>query len=63
MRISEFVTVNPEIYVIGIPEGGWLRIKGMRIELGGPHPVALFRGGEPRRVLQAGDDLGFLLRN
>jgi dipeptidase E len=43
-RLAEFAAVNPEVPVLGLPEGDWLRVSGARIELKGPHEAVWFRG-------------------
>ncbi|MFC4273913.1 dipeptidase PepE [Achromobacter aloeverae] len=44
-RIAEFLAVRPEMKVIGLPEGDWLRVRGKQVQLGGPHPARVFQGG------------------
>jgi dipeptidase E len=48
-RLAEFARVNPDLPVIGLPEGNWLRVSGSSIELGGPHPAVWFESGKPPR--------------
>lgn len=43
-RLAEFARVNPELPVLGLPEGDWLRISGKSVTLGGPHPAIWFHG-------------------
>ena len=51
-RLAEFARVNPRLPVLGLPEGGWLRVSGAAIELGGPQPGVWFEGEtSPRPVL------------
>ena len=45
-RLLEYVALNPATPVLGLPEGDWLRVSGTRLELHGPHPAALFSGGD-----------------
>lgn len=60
-RIVEFLEDN-DVPVLGIREGGWLRIRGEHAELGGSAGARLFaRGSEPRE-LPPGADVTFLLR-
>ena len=50
-RLAEFALVNPELPVVGLPEGDWIRVSGTAAELCGPHPAVVFRGADaPRRV-------------
>ena len=44
-RLEEFVLANPELPVVGLPEGDWLRAAGGSIALGGPHPAMWFEQG------------------
>ncbi|HEX6930458.1 MAG TPA: dipeptidase PepE [Gammaproteobacteria bacterium] len=60
-RIEEFLAVNTEETVIGLPEGDALRVTGDRMHLVGDHDAWLFRAGETRRRLAAGRDLSHLL--
>jgi len=59
-RIKEFHEMNDE-FVVAIREGAMLRVEGDRMTLEGTHGGVLFRRGEPRRDLDAGADLSFLL--
>jgi dipeptidase E len=43
-RLAEFAQVNPDLPVVGLPEGDWLRVSGGTLELHGPHPAVLFSG-------------------
>lgn len=43
-RLAEFARVNPELPVLGLPEGDWLRVSGEAMELRGPHPAVWFHG-------------------
>lgn len=50
-RIAEFVAANPEMPVIGLPEGTMLRVEGGRMALLGERPARLFRhGAEPEKI-------------
>ena len=50
-RIAEFLALNPDIRVVGLREGSWLRVEGPEMVLGGPHAMRLFVSGqEPRDV-------------
>lgn len=53
-RLAEFAQVNPDLPVVGLPEGDWLRVSGAAVELCGPHPAALFSGRAPPRALRPG---------
>ena len=43
-RLAEYAAVNPDLPVLGLPEGDWLRVSGGRIELKGPHEAVWFHG-------------------
>ncbi|MFS8975478.1 dipeptidase PepE [Cupriavidus necator] len=43
-RLAEFTTLKPEVPVLGLPEGNWVRVSDQRIEMGGAHPARWFRG-------------------
>ena len=43
-RLLEFARVNPDLPVLGLPEGSWLRVSGEAIELRGPHEAIWFHG-------------------
>jgi dipeptidase E len=53
-RLGEFARANPDLPVIGLPEGDWLRVSGSTLELHGPHPAVLFHGERAPRRLRAG---------
>jgi dipeptidase E len=48
-RLAEYLAVNPQACVVGLPEGDWLRVRGASIWLAGPHEALCFRasGTEP----------------
>ena len=59
-RLAEFTTLNPDVPVVGLPEGTALRREGGRLERLGPHPIRLFHGAAaPREVAET--DVSFLL--
>ncbi len=41
-RIAEYLVLNPQSRVVGLPEGNWLEVRGDRFTLHGPHANALF---------------------
>jgi dipeptidase E len=43
-RLAEFARVNPDLPVLGLPEGDWLRVSGDRVAFGGPHAAIWFQG-------------------
>jgi dipeptidase E len=43
-RLEEFAHANPDLPVVGLPEGDWIRVAGKSIELRGPHRAMWFAG-------------------
>ncbi|MGW1226864.1 dipeptidase PepE [Streptomyces sp. NPDC001478] len=59
-RLTEFLEEN-DVPVLGLREGGWLRVEGDRARVLGARPARLFaRGAEPRE-LPSGTDVSHLL--
>ena len=59
-RLAEFARVNPELPVIALPEGSWLRVSGATMELRGAHPATLFHGAKPAARIPPGEIPYFL---
>jgi dipeptidase E len=53
-RLAEFARVNPELPVLALPEGAWLRVSDSTLELRGPHAALLFVGESPPRRIEPG---------
>jgi dipeptidase E len=53
-RLAEFTRLQPEMPVLGLPEGNWVEAAHENFVLGGPHPSWWFKGDLPPRELQAG---------
>ncbi|RAI32447.1 dipeptidase PepE [Rhodoplanes serenus] len=53
-RLAEFCTLNPEMPVVGLPEGTGLAVRGATLTLIGPQPARLFVGTAPPRLLAPG---------
>ncbi len=53
-RLEEFAHANPDLPVIGLPEGDWIRVAGNSIELRGPHRAMWFEGARPPTPIGAG---------
>ncbi|HVL56152.1 MAG TPA: dipeptidase PepE, partial [Burkholderiaceae bacterium] len=50
-RLAEFLALNPQVPVLALPEGCWLRISGERMQLAGTQPAWWFRAdGAPVRL-------------
>jgi dipeptidase E len=53
-RLEEFAHANPDLPVIGLPEGDWIRVAGESIELRGPHRAMWFEGARAPMLIGAG---------
>lgn len=59
-RILEFIEENPNIYVVGLPEGAALLVEDHKIKLLGARKIKVFRKLEDEKELGARDYLDFL---
>ena len=59
-RIEEFMTVNQEMYVVGLREACLLQMEGDKLELKGAHPMIIFKYGQQPFEVQVGESLDFL---
>jgi len=53
-RIAEFHVLNPDVPVVGLPEGDWLTVRDDGVRLHGPHDAWLFRAGRPAVAVARG---------
>lgn len=53
-RLTEFVTANPAVDVLGVPEGCWLAAQGSLHTLHGPNDAVWIRHGRPPAPLRPG---------
>lgn len=53
-RLLEFVTANPDVQVLGVPEGDWVRVRGDRLALDGPRDAVWVRHGMPVAAIAPG---------
>ena len=53
-RIRELLVVAPELTVIGLPEGNWIKVSNGQAGLGGPNTTYVFKAGEDAVALEAG---------
>lgn len=60
-RLGEFLEEN-DVPVLGLCEGSWLRVSGIRATLGGTAGGRILTRGQAPRDVQPGDDLTALLR-
>ena len=61
-RINEFLTVNPSMYVAGLREACYFRVKDDYLEHVGTRSLRIFKDGQSPVELQSGDDLKFLMK-
>lgn len=60
-RLEEFLVMNPELHVVGLPEGMFIRRDGARLTVGGTGTARLFEAGKPVLELPSGADLSHLV--
>lgn len=53
-RLTEFVTANPDVEVLGVPEGDWLRVRGSEVRLEGPKPGRWIHAGAAPAAVDVG---------
>jgi dipeptidase E len=53
-RLAEFVMANPEVPVLGLPEGDWLTVRGQEVTLHGPKDAVAIQHGLAPRVVVSG---------
>lgn len=62
-RLNEFLALNPEMKVVGVPEGNLLEVKDSKMRLVGDGVVKVFEGVNNIRDFTKDDDLSFLLES
>ena len=60
-RINEFLTVNRNIYVVGLREACLLQVEGNQLLLKGIHPLRIFKCGEEPKEEAIGANLQYLM--
>lgn len=60
-RLEEFLLMNPDRAVLGLPEGMLVRREGRSLYLGGEGTAKLYTAERTVRALKAGTDVSFLL--
>lgn len=60
-RIEEYIQLNPQTYVVGLPEGCLLRIDNENVSWIGDKRGKLFLKDEPAKTISGKDNLQFLL--
>jgi dipeptidase E len=53
-RLTEFVTANPDVQVLGLPEGDWITVAGEDVRLSGPKDAVWIRHGYAPSALAPG---------
>ena len=61
MRIEEFITVNQDTKVVGLPEGSLLRIENEKMTYFGQGKCKLFAYGADQQTFHDGQDMSWLL--
>jgi dipeptidase E len=60
-RLEEFLLLNPDKMVVGLPEGMFLRREGSKLTIDGNGTAKLFEAGKAVTELRPGADISFLL--
>lgn len=58
-RLAEYARANPQVPVIALPEGDWLRVSGSSVELRGAHAAVWFHGEKAPASIQPGSATPF----
>ncbi len=61
-RINEYIAINPNMKVIGVPEGNILEVINDQVRLIGDGEVKVFEQGQESKTFFKTDDLSFLLK-
>jgi dipeptidase E len=61
MRISEYIEINQDKTVLGLPEGSLLQIEGQNMTMKGAGTMKIFRKGMSAKTAVPGDTLDWLL--
>lgn len=56
-RLAELLKAQPDVRVIGLPEGDWLVVDDAQVRLGGPYPAPWFRANAEPMTYQPGQVL------
>jgi dipeptidase E len=60
-RLAEFLMMNQELPVVGLPEGMFLQREGNTLTIGGSGTARLYQYGKGTLEINAGSDLSYLL--
>lgn len=61
-RINEFLVINPYVYVAGLRESCYLRVKGDSIQHFGSRSLRVFKHGKETKEYSSSDNIQFLLK-
>lgn len=61
VRLKEFIEINRDVQVVGLPEGNLLEIASGKIELKGSRPAKIFKYGEEPVEVLPGENIDRLL--
>jgi dipeptidase E len=61
LRLMEFIRVNKNTTVIGLPEGMMIQLKDKNYELFGNKPVKIFRYGKDPYIINSSDELNSII--
>lgn len=61
MRINEYIEINNEKTVLGLPEGSLLQVEGDKMTMKGSGSLKIFQKGMPVKTAIPGDTLDWLL--
>ncbi|CVK15249.1 dipeptidase E [Apibacter mensalis] len=61
-RIMEFITLNQNLYVVGLREGTMLHYDNGKLKLIGKKPARIFKYNQPIKDMDSGEDFNFLLK-
>ncbi|MEE3649595.1 MULTISPECIES: dipeptidase PepE [unclassified Brenneria] len=54
-RLAELLMAQPDITIIGLPEGDWLTVDDRQVWLNGPYPAIRFTARQPPQTLACGE--------
>lgn len=54
-RLAELLMAQPDITIVGLPEGDWLTVDDQQIHLNGPYSATLFKARQQPQTLDCGE--------
>lgn len=61
-RIEEFLVMNPEKRVVGLPEGMLIQREGDKLSLHGTGAAVVYEAGKEPKIVESGSDVDWLVR-